>query len=141
MALCEAVSFAAQNFNNRCFLSRVVCSTPSGRRRKPGSEKFFLDAWYTTAVSIVDRPNAFARGYAVGQFVFWNRRAGGDRRGDQNTYQLSDERRIIDRRLYGDNGFVLIIGHTGVDRFTLLVTLPGLAITVVALFLSSAALF
>lgn len=86
----------------------------------------------------------FCEGVAVKQFIFWNRRSGADRRDREDepgNYLQSDDRRVMDRRLYGDNGFVLIIGHTGLDRFTLFVTLPTLAATVVALILSSSRIF
>lgn len=72
--------------------------------------------------------------------IFWNRRSGRDRRADTGAaghYLQTDDRRVLDRRLYGDNGYVLVIGHTGIDRFTLLVTLPALVITAAALILSS----
>lgn len=76
--------------------------------------------------------------------IFWNRRSGGDRRDRTDApgnYLQSDDRRVMDRRLYGENGFVLIIGHTGLDRFTLFVTLPTLVATVIALMLSSSHIF
>lgn len=78
------------------------------------------------------------------QFIFWNRRSGGDRRDRADAtgnYLQSDDRRVMDRRLYGENGFILIIGHTGLDRFTLFVTLPTLAATIVALLISSSHIF
>ena len=72
--------------------------------------------------------------------IFFNRRSGIDRRHrneDPAYYGEIADRRSIDRRLYGDNGYLLVIGHTGLDRFTVLVTMPALAITVAALVLSS----
>lgn len=76
--------------------------------------------------------------------IFWNRRSGRDRRHEKNAeghFPVIDERRIMDRRLYGNNGYLLIVGDAGIDRFTLFVTLPALAFTIVALSLSLASIF
>lgn len=77
----------------------------------------------------------------MGKSIFWNRRSGQDRRDKtayENRYLRSGDgdRRVMDRRLYGDNDYLLIIGHTGIDRFTLLVTLPVLAVAIATLVLS-----
>lgn len=72
--------------------------------------------------------------------IFINRRTGIDRRrhgADPAQYLKGDDRRVMDRRLYGENGYLLVIGHTGLDRFTMLVTLPALLITAAALIVSS----
>ncbi len=59
--------------------------------------------------------------------VFWNRRSGGDRRHRapvRSMDALHDERRTGDRRLYSDNHYLLVVGDSGLDRFTVLVALP-----------------
>lgn len=79
----------------------------------------------------------------MGQLIVWNRRSGRDRRTVENGLQnLSpdDDRRLYDRRLYGGNDYLLIIGQVGIDRFTLLVALPALAITLAALLYGAQAL-
>lgn len=54
--------------------------------------------------------------------VFLNRRSGYDRR--LLDYGNSGDRRIIDRRKSIDNGYLLVVGNTGLDRFNLFVTMP-----------------
>lgn len=76
--------------------------------------------------------------------VFWNRRSGRDRRHEKKAdggIPVIDERRIMDRRLYGNNGYLLVVGDAGIDRFTLFVTLPALVFTFAALSLSLASIF
>ena len=79
-------------------------------------------------------------GCFMGKKIFWNRRSGRDRRhsgSHQTPYFKSDDRRGLDRRLYGDNDYVLVIGNTGVDRFTLLISIPALIIVSAALIAGS----
>ena len=64
--------------------------------------------------------------------IFWNRRAGFDRRVyDEHPYRESrgDERRGIN-----SDDYVLVVGEGGIDRFTLLVALPLLALLLVLMF-------
>lgn len=77
------------------------------------------------------------------QTVFWNRRSGRDRRREVSAehYLQSDERRVMDRRLYDDNGYLLVVGESGLDRFTILVTVPALVFVFGALILSSVVSF
>jgi hypothetical protein len=65
-------------------------------------------------------------------WIFWNRRSGFDRRVyDEHPYRESrdDERRDPD----SDN-YVLVVGEGGIDRFTLLVALPLLALILILMF-------
>ncbi len=69
--------------------------------------------------------------------VFLNRRSGVDRR--NHAVHKSEEhfnRRSLDRRME-DNEYVVVIGDSGMDRFTLLVTIPVLFICGVALIASA----
>ena len=54
--------------------------------------------------------------------IFWNRRSGKDRRQQSQTDQ--DCQRIIDRRYLPNNGYMLVMGAGGIDRFELLGFLP-----------------
>ena len=54
--------------------------------------------------------------------VFWNRRAGGDRRQLFNSAYAS--RRVMDRRQLPNNDLILVIGNNGLDRFELLAMIP-----------------
>lgn len=77
------------------------------------------------------------------QTVFWNRRSGRDRRREAvpELYLQGDERRVMDRRLYDDNGYMLVVGESGLDRFTILVTVPAMVFVFGALLLSSLVTF
>ena len=54
--------------------------------------------------------------------VFWNRRAGIDRRELYNSAYAS--RRVMDRRQLPNNDLILVIGNNGLDRFELLAMIP-----------------
>lgn len=78
--------------------------------------------------------------------IFWNRRSGADRRdsGSDLAYAPAGEgsdRRSLDRRLYGDNGYILIVGDAGLDRFTLFVSFPALVLATASLAIGSFATF
>ncbi len=72
--------------------------------------------------------------------IFWNRRSGKDRRSlaDRSPYASQEDRRRSDRRLYGNNDYVLIIGQSGLDKFSLLVTVPTVVIVLATLVVSAA---
>lgn len=68
----------------------------------------------------------------MSQWIIWNRRSGKDRRAtdlESNPQPPTDDRRTYDRRLYGNNDYLLIVGQLGIDRFTLLFAFPVLLIT------------
>lgn len=63
--------------------------------------------------------------------LFWNRRSGFDRRVFSDT--PNEERRFMERRSPRSDGYVLVVGDGGLDRFSLLVMVPVLTLLCAAL--------
>ncbi|HUH37941.1 MAG TPA: hypothetical protein VL027_08355 [Spongiibacteraceae bacterium] len=63
--------------------------------------------------------------------MFWNRRSGFERRLISDP--PADEQRFLERRNPRSDGYVLVIGEGGLDRFSLMVMVPVLGLLCAAL--------
>jgi hypothetical protein len=64
-------------------------------------------------------------------WMHWNRRSGFDRRHFDPHTPGDEERRHYERRSPGTDGYMLVMGGSGIDRFGMMVLVP-VALLVVA---------